>query len=654
MNEPSLRRQEPSETKKQDSRSPPIQSMIRHANRRGINMCSWLLWRSRARIGVFALVLWMGAQAAAAQGGGQPSHGLSAFGELKYRPGYRHFEYVEANAPKGGELILWELETFDNLNPVILKGVPAAGLNLVYETLMARAMDEPDALYGLIAESVELGPKRAFAVFTLNPKARWQDGRPVTADDVVFTFEAIMKEGHPQYRLLYRDVEGVDKLSPLLVRFRFKPGESRRDLPLLVAQMPILARAWFKGRDFAATTLDPPVGSGPYRIAKVDPGRSIHYRRDPAYWGKDLAPNVGRYNFDLIRYDYFRDRDIAFEAFFSGVYDARLEITARNWATGYARRPVLSGFIRREVLADNTPSGVQAFFLNTRRPHLADRRVREALNLAFDYEWLNKTLFYGLYKRTRSMFENSDLAATGLPSEAELRLLEPFRAALPPEVFSKPFDPPEAGDWSKHRANLRQAQHLLAQAGYRLKDGILVDRETGQPFALEFLLFEASFQRVVLPFVRNLERLGITASVRLVDVSTFENRMRAFDYDVIIRRFSQPLTPGVEQRNYWGSAAADVIGGFNFSGIKDKTVDALIERIIGAKDRQALRAACRALDRVLTWGYYTIPQWYSGSYRLAFWDKFSRPKIMPAYDLGLTDTWWIDTEKLERLPARKR
>lgn len=581
------------------------------------------------------------------------SHGLSAFNDLKYPADFRHFDYVDPNAPKGGALTAWELETFDNLNPAILKGVAAAGLNLVFESLMARALDEPDALYGLIAESVEMPADRGHALFRLNPKARWHDGTPITAADVLYSFNAIMKDGHPQYRLLYADVAEVTAPAKDQVLFRFKAGPSRRDLPLLVATMPVFAQSWFKDRSFAATTLDPPLASGPYKIAKVDPGRSIQYARVADYWGRDLPVNAGRNNFDLIRYEYFRDRDIGFEALFAGAYDYRLEITARNWAGGYDRPPVKAGAIKREVLADETPSGVQAFFLNTRRPHLADRRVREALNLAFDYEWLNKNLFFSLYKRTRSMFENSDLAATGLPSPAEVALLAPFRKQLPAQVFDAEFQSPEHGDQTRTRERLRQAQALLAEAGYLVRDGRLIDAKTSKPFELEFLLFEASFQRVVLPFVRHLEQLGIHPTIRLVDVSTFENRMREFDYDVVIRRFTQPLTPGVEQRNYWGSGAADIVGGFNFSGIKDPAVDALIERIIAARNRDELRAATRALDRVLMWGYYTIPQWYSGTFRLAYWDKFGRPAVKPKYDLGLTDTWWFDPAKAAKLPKNK-
>jgi microcin C transport system substrate-binding protein len=589
-----------------------------------------------------------------------PRHGLSTFGDLKYPPGFTHFAYVNPAAPKGGEARTWALETFDNLNPLILKGIAAAGveLGLTFETLMTPARDEPDALYGLIAQTVEIGPQRAWAAFNLDPRARWHDGSPITADDVVFTFNAMINEGHPQFRILYRDVEGVEAASPRRVMFRFKPGDSRRDLPLLVAQMTVMSKAWFKGRDFAATVLDPPLASGPYRIERVDPGRAIVYRRVADHWGKDLPVYKGRHNFDRVRFDYYRDRDIALEAFFAGEYDWREEFTARNWSTLYEDRPAMkNNQVKREVLADETPSGVQAFFLNTRREKFKDRRVRMALNLAFDFEWMNRTLFYGLYSRTRSMFENSELAATGLPGPAELALLNPYRAQLPPEVFTTEYQSPRSDAKAGQdgvRDNLRAAGQLLAEAGWTIKDKVLTDSRTGEPFRIEFLLFEATFQRVINPYLRSLERLGIQGEIRVVDVSNYENRLREFDFDVTVRRFSQPLTPGVEQRNYWGSANAEMTGGLNFSGVKEPVVDALIERIVGAGDRPALLAATRALDRVLMWGAYTVPQWYSGKHRLAYWDKFGRPPAKPRYDLGVIDTWWVDEARQANMPEKIR
>ncbi|HEX6978743.1 MAG TPA: extracellular solute-binding protein [Alphaproteobacteria bacterium] len=584
----------------------------------------------------------------------QPLHGLSAFGDLKYPAGFRHFDYVNPDAPKGGELRSWELDSFDNFNPLILKGVQAVNLDLVYQGLMVRATDEPDAVYANIAESAELAPDRSWAAFNLNPKARWEDGSPITADDVVFTVHAAQQDGHPLYQLILRDVESVTAEGPRRVLFRFKDSETRRDLPLIVAQLPILQKAWFQGRDFASPTLEPPPGNGPYRIARVEPGRTVVFQHIKDWWGKDLPTHRGRHNFDYIRDDYYRDRDIALEAFFAGEYDFRDEITSRAWATRYKGQPAFeAGKIKREVLKDETPSGVQAWFLNTRRPQLADRRVREALNLAYDFEWSNKTLFYSLYKRTRSMFENSDLAATGLPSAAELELLDPYRDREPPEVFTKEYQPPRTDGSGNDRANLIKAQQLLLQAGWHIKDGKLVDA-AGKPFTLEFLLYEPSFQRIINPFARNLERIGIDITIRSVDIAAFENRLKTFDFDIISRRFSQPLTPGVEQRNFWSSRAAQTIGSYNYSGIRDPVVDSLIEHIVAAKSRDELRTATRALDRVLMWGWYVIPHWYSGTVKLAYWDRFGRPAIKPAYDVGLMDTWWIDPAKDKALNLNRQ
>ena len=575
----------------------------------------------------------------------QPRHGLSAFGDLKHLAGFTHFDYVNPNAPKGGELRSWQLESFDNLNPLILKGVMARNLSLAFQSLMARGMDEPDAVYADLAESAELPADRSWVAFNINPRARFSDGSPVTAEDVVFTFEAAKRDGHPVYQLVLRDVDSITAESRLRVVFRFAETESRRDLPLTVAQLPILPKAWFATRDFASPTMEPIPGSGPYKISRIDAGRSVVFERVKDWWAGNLPVNRGRFNFDWFRDDYYRDRDIAVEAFFAGEYDFREEVTARHWAGSYTNKPAFNdGRVKREVLKDETPSGVQAWFLNSRKPHLNDARVRQAINLAYDYEWANKTLFYGLYKRTRSMFENSDLAATGLPSAAELELLEPFRDRIPPEIFTQEFQPPRTDGSGLNRDNLKKAQQLLLAAGWIIKDGKLVDAR-GKPFELEFMLYEPSFQRIINPFARNLERIGITISIRVVDIASFENRMRSFDYDVMSRRFVQPLTPGIEQRNYWASRSAGTVGSLNFSGVNDPVADDLIEHIVKARNRDELRAATRALDRVLMWGWYVVPHWYSGTFKLGYWDRFARPAQKPVYDVGLTDTWWVDPAK---------
>lgn len=604
------------------------------------------------KVVLLALLLLTGAQVSAvAQSAAR--HGLSAFGDLKYPAGFRHFDYVNPAAPKGGELRLWALDSFDSLNPFVLKGVAAEGLAyngiaaegaFVYESLLEQAMDEPDSYYGLIAETVELAPDRSYVAFNLRKGARFHDGTPIQAEDVVFTLSALVQYGHPRYRLLYANVALVEAEGPQRVVFRFKPG-SARDLPLVVGSMPILSRQFFATRQFDQAGLVPLLGSGPYRVDKVEPGRSISYRRVDDYWAKDLPVNRGRHNFDVVRMDYYRDRDVAFEAFFAGQYDFRQEPGPKNWAVGYERPPVAKGLIQRETVRDHTPSGVQGFFLNARREKFADLRVRKALAYAYDFEWSNKTLFYGLFKRMRSMFENSEMAATGLPSPEELRLLEPFRSSLPAEVFTQEFHPPKTDGSGNARDNLKKAQALLAEAGYRIQNGKLLHEKTGRPLEVEFLLFEGVFQRVVAPYVRNLERLGIQAHVRLIDNASFQNRMEHFDFDIIIRRFVQPLTPGSEQRNFWGTQGADTAGSLNFAGIRNPAVDALLDRIEGAQDRRSLIAATRALDRVLTWNWYVIPHFYSGNYRIAYWNRFGRPAVKPRYGLGSTDTWWYDAAK---------
>lgn len=595
-----------------------------------------------------------------------PRHGLSAFGDLKYPANFRHFDYVNPQAPQGGELRMWQLDSFDNFNPLILKGIMARGIGgldgssvrLVYRSLMSRALDEPDAVYGDLAASADLAEDGSWVAFNLDPRAKWHDGTPITAEDVVFTFDSVKKDGHPLYQINLQDVIEIRAENPRRVLFTFADTDGRRDLPLLVAGLPILSKAWFRGRDFAAPTIEPPLAAGPYRIVRVDAGRSVVLERVKNWWGDALPINRGQYNFETIRFEYYRDRDIAAEAFFAGEYDYRVEITARVWATGYQGKPAFdAGRIKREVFKDNTPSGVQAWFLNARKPHLADPRVRQAINLAYDFEWANKTLFYGLYKRTRSMFENSDMAATGLPDAAELKLLEPWRGKIPDQVFTEEFQPPRTDGSGDARANLRRAQLLLKEAGWKISDGKLVD-EKGKPFELEFLLYEPSFQRIINPFARNLERIGIGVSIRVVDVSAFENRMRSFDFDIISRRYSQALTPGVGQRYMWGSGAANTIGSYNHSGIRDPAVDALIEHIVNAPNREGLRAATRALDRVLMWGWYVIPHWYSGTIKLGYWDRFARPATAPLYDtvdVGVAETWWIDSakDKALNLPRRR-
>ena len=595
------------------------------------------------RAGLAALAAAALAAAAPSAAAARTAHGVSAFGDLKYPPGFAHFDYVNPDAPKGGTLRLWGLDSFETLNPFTLKGRKEEWNGLVFDTLMARAEDEPDALYGLVAESIDLPDDRSWAAFRLRRGARFHDGSPVTAADVVFTFRALVAEGHPQFAVLFRDVAGAEALADDHVKFVFEPG-FHRDLPVLLAGLPVLSKAYYANRSFAKTTFEAPLSSGPYRVAEVDPGRAVTYERVADYWGHDLPVNRGRYNFDRVRIDYYRDRDVAFEAIFADGYDLREEFTSRSWATQYDKPPVRDGRMVRLTLRDETPSGVQAFFFNLRRDRFADRRVRRALDLAFDFEWTNRNLFYGLYERTNSMFENSPLAARGPPSAAELALLEPLRGKVPEEAFSRPYAASVTDGSGRIRRQLRQAARLLGEAGWTVRGGRLADA-SGRPFTIEFLLQEASFVRIVNPYIRNLERLGISASIRVVDAANYKVRTDERDFDAVVRRYVKRLTPGIELRSYYGSAAARVPGSFNVGGIADAAVDALIEKAVAARSRGALTAAVRALDRVLMWNNYTVPQWYKGAHHLAFWDRFGRPAVKPRFARGVVDTWWYDPAK---------
>ena len=590
--------------------------------------------------------------AAAAGPTGAARHGLSAFGDLKYGPDFEHFNYVNEGAPKGGEIKLSVVGSFDSVNPFILKGEVEdylrLNLNVVFDSLMAPAGDEPDSFYGLIAESVELAPDRSWILYTLREEAHWHDSTPITAADVVFSFESLKNRGHPRFRLTYRDIEVAEAVGANQVRFRFKAGAENRDLPLLTASMPVFSQAFFTAHEFDKTTLQPILGSGPYRMGTIDAGRSITYVRVPNYWARDLPVNRGRHNFDRIRLDYYRDREIDMEAFKAHAYDFREEFTSKIWATAYDFPASARGLVVRETLPDERPSGTQAFFLNARRDKFKDPRVREALGYAFDYEWTNKNIFYGQYKRTRSMFENSPLAARTLPSPDEIALLESNRETLPPEVFTKVYNPPATDGSGNLRQNLRTARGLLRDAGWMVVDGQLRNAD-GEALEIEFLIDQPTFERVIGPFIRNLERLGVAGRIRLVDSAQYQSRLEQFDYDIITARFVMSLTPGIEQRNMWGSDAAALPGSFNLSGIAHPVVDALIEAVIGARDRDGLITAVRALDRVLMWNHYVIPQWFKASHNIAYWNTFGRPATKPRYAEGYPDTWWYDEAKARAL-----
>lgn len=577
-----------------------------------------------------------------------PKHGLSVFGDLKYGNGFSHFSYANPDAPKGGALKVPGLDTFETVNPFILKGrkEPLAE-SLLFDTLMARAFDEPDAYYGLVAKTVEQPADKSWVAFNIDPRAKFHDGTSITAGDVVFTYNALKKDGHPRYRINFRDVDRAEATSPGRVKFTFKPG-IHRDLATRLAALPVLSKAYYDKVDFKKTTFVAPLASGPYRVGKYEPGRSITYSRVKNYWAKDLPVIRGRYNFDAVTVDYYRDREVMFQAFFSQQYDFREDFTSRQWATQYDKPAVNAGLVIREVLPDETPSGVQAFILNLRREKFQDVRVRTAIDMAFDFEWTNKTLFYSQYARTNSMFENSTLAAKKPPTKDELALLEPFRGELPEEVFTTPFASPQTDGSGKLRSSLRKASRLLKQAGYRIEDGVLKDA-AGAPLKIEFLLFEASFKRIIGPYINNLKRLGIQAYIRIVDTANFKRRQDTFDFDIVIRRIAQPLTPGLEQRNYFGSEFAGVQGSFNVGGVKNGAVDALIEKVVTATSRPALTTAVRALDRVIMWNRYAVMQWYKGAHNIAYWNKFNRPAVSPRYAMGVIDTWWFDAAKAKMI-----
>jgi microcin C transport system substrate-binding protein len=577
-------------------------------------------------------------------------HGLSMFGDLKYDPGFKHFEYVNPRAPKGGDVRLAAIGTFDTLNPFVLKGVAAAGLGEMFDSLTVGSADESFSQYGVVAETIEMPADRSWVAYTLRSEARFHDGSPVTVEDVIWTFETLKSKGHPFYRSYYAQVIKAEKTGVRKVKFSFGPGDNK-ELPLIVGQLPVLSKAYWSKRDFEKTTLEPPVGSGPYKIESLEPGRSITYRRVKDYWGARLPTNIGRDNFDTIRFDYYRDSTVALEAFKGGEYDFRQENSAKHWATGYSGPAVTQGVIKKEDLKNEVPTGMQAFVYNTRRPLFQDARVRRALAYAFDFEWANKNLFYGSYTRTKSYFSNSELASSGLPSPDELKVLEPFRGQVPEEVFAREYQPPASDGSGNIRDGVRDALKLLAEAGWVIKGQRLVSAK-GEPMAFEILLSDPNWERIALPFAKNLERLGITARVRVVDPAQYQKRTEEFDFDMTVTVWGQSLSPGNEQRDFWSSEVAGVRGSRNLAGIRDPVVDKLIELVIQAPDRKGLVARTRALDRVLLWGHYVIPHWHIQAFRVAYWDKFSRPAKSPRYALGF-DTWWVDSEKEAALARRK-
>lgn len=578
----------------------------------------------------------------------EPVHGIAMHGDLKYGPDFEHFAYVNPDAPKGGTLSLSASGSFDSFNPFILKGTPAAGTGSLFETLMTASLDEPFSRYPLLAKSVETPEDRSWVIFSLDPTARWHDGEPVTPEDVIFSFESLTTKGHPKYRAYYESVEGVEKLDDTRVKFIFD-GKTNRELPLIMSELPILPKHHYESVPFDKTSLKPPLGSGPYKVKSFEAGRSVVYERVEDYWGADLPANRGHHNFDQLRYEYYRDREVAFEAFKAGEFDLWSENSAKRWATGFKGPQFESGRIIAEKLAITPPARMQGFVFNTRRDKFKDRRVREAIGYAFDFEWANKNLMYGQYERISSYFHgDSSLASSGLPEGEELALLEPFRDQLPPEVFTKVYEVPKTDGSGNNRQNLRTALGLLKEAGWVVEGGQLTNQANGEKMVFELLFYDPSSERLAAPFVKNLKKLGIRASIRIVDPAQYQNRMDGFDFDMTTDLWAQSDSPGNEQRDYWGSETADRPGSRNSVGIKDPVVDALIDKIIQASTREALEIASRALDRVLLWGFYEVPHFTDNGYRTAYWNKFGIPEILPEKSPDFF-AWWIDEAKLAAL-----
>ncbi len=582
-------------------------------------------------------------------------HGVSAFGDLKYPPDFKHFDYVNPNAPKGGvfsqvgatRIFNQNLLTFNSLNSFILKGDGALGMELTFASLMARAEDEPDALYGLAARAVRISSDGLTCRFLMRSGITFHDGSPLTANDVAFSLKILKDKGHPVAQQLLRDLVGAEASGDATVVVRFVSNRAR-DVPLFVASLPIFSRSYYSKRRFDETTLEVPLGSGPYKVGRFEAGRQIEYERVKDWWGAELPVARGQHNFDILRYEYYRDREVAFEGFTARSYLFREEFTSRTWATRYDLPAVRDGRITRDVISDDTPSGAQGWFFNTRREKFKDNHLREAFVDAFDFEWTNKMIMYGSYQRTHSVFQNSDMMAVGKPSADELALLESFRGQVPDEVFGEPFVPPVSDGSGQDRNLLRKASALLQQAGFVIKEGKRVMPQ-GEPISVEFLLDEPSLQPHHMPFIKNLGTLGIEANLRIVDPVQYRKRVDDFDFDLTVQRFSFSNTPGDSLRSYFSSQAAAMRGSQNIAGISDPVIDALIDKIIAADSRTSLTTACKALDRVIRAGRYWVPHWYKASHWIAYWHVFGRPATKPRYARGIPETWWYDRERAAKI-----
>jgi len=607
-----------------------------------------------------ALILSLSAAPACAAEGLEHHHAISLIGTPKYPADFKHFDYVNPDAPKGGLVRMADIGSFDSLNPILYKGEAAAGLGLVYESLMADSLEEPSTSYGLIAEWASYPADFSSVTFKLREGAHWHDGTPITPDDVIYSLE-VNKAANPRMALYYKNVSHAEATGPNEVTFTFDV-KGNRELPMIMGQLTILPKHYWTGKDSSGnqrdplkTTLEQPLGSGAYRIKQSSPGRTISYERVPDYWGKDLPVNRGQWNLDEIRFDYYRDDTVAFESFKAGNLDYHQETSAKNWATAYDFAAIRNGWIKQQEVPIKSAQSMQCFVLNLRHPQFADRRVRQAFNLAFDFEWANKNLFYGQYARVSSYFQGTELAAPAeLPQGRELEILNEVKDQVPPEVFTQVHRNPVNASEDDTRGNLRKAVQLLKEAGYEVKNGVLVDTKTGQPLTVEFLLVSPLFERIVQPLIANLQRLGIKGTLRMVDSAQYTRRLNAFDYDIVVGNFSQSNSPGNEQRDFWGSEAAGREGSQNLIGVKDPAIDKLVDHVIFAKDRQELVAATNALDRVLLWNDFVVPQWFSPKVRIAYWDRYGQPQTLPALTPGFPQVWWFDREKADRLPGASK
>ncbi len=599
---------------------------------------------------------------AAAQAASQETetHGLSIFGDLAMPEGFGHFPYVNPDAPKGGEISLQvsatagnqNFTTFNTLNIYILKGDGAAGMGAIFDSLMAGSGDEPDSMYGLLARAVRVSADKTVYRFLLRKEARFHDGSRLTARDVAFSLNLLKTKGHPSIRQTLRDLDAAEAEAEDIVMVRLKPQHSREAI-LIIAGQPVFSAAYYTSHPFDETSLQPPLGSSAYKVGAFDTGHFISFDRVPDYWGKDLAVNVGQANFDRIRFEYFGDRKVAFEAFKSGVFTFREEFTSSVWATGYDFAAVKDGRIIRATLPDESPMGTQGWFLNVRRDKFKNRKIRQAIGLAFDFEWTDANIMYGVYARTTSFFQNSPMAAQGSPAPEELALLEPFRSELDPSVFGEVYVPQVSDGSGQDRELLRRASQLFSEAGCK-RAGTLLTLPDGKPFEIEFLDFDNALEPHTAPFIKNLKLLGIEARYRVVDAAQYKRRLDDFDYDVVTSRFGLGLTPGEGMRSTFGSEAASLPGSRNVSGIANKVVDALIEKALVAETREQLTFICRAIDRILRSGHYWVPMWNKPNHLVAYWDLFNRPERSPRYEIGVVSTWWYDEEKAKRIHSAGR